>query len=220
MPCPIQIRETIQNSIDRKLPDPEAVMSQDAAKEIVDYLNKLWSSAVARVQQYSGLGGFRVIINPLEDAVNKEFKRQEDAENAFERDLDFFKGDEALLEQEERDELFLQKPEETLPTNASPKTLKIIRDFLEKVGVNVNIVKEIVVNGVKYDANGVAQITQQLISVVEGKEAQALPEEAMHFAVSIIKHNFQAKILSDKLTDFEIDFDSQAYPQTDDQTNP
>jgi len=82
----------------------------------------------------------------------------------------------------------LQKSEsETLPSNASPKTLKIIRDFLEKVGVNVNIVKEIVVNGVKYDANGVAQVMQQLISVVEGKEAQALPEEAMHFAVSIIK---------------------------------
>ncbi|NBO79516.1 MAG: hypothetical protein EBV27_07830, partial [Actinobacteria bacterium] len=137
MACKIQIRETIQKSIDRKLPDPQAVMSQDAAKGIVDYLNKLWSSAIARVQQYSGLGGFRVIINPLEDAVNKEFKRQEDAENAFERDLDFFKGDEALLEQEQRDELFLQKPEETLPTNASPKTLKIIRDFLEKVGVNV-----------------------------------------------------------------------------------
>jgi hypothetical protein len=39
-------------------------------------------------------------------------------------------------------------------------------------------------------------------------------------ALSIIKHNFQAKILSDKLTDFEIDFDSQAYPQTDDQTDP
>lgn len=373
MPCPIQIRETIQNSIDRKLPDPQAVMSQDAAKGIVDYLNKLWSSAIARVQQYSGLGGFRVVINPLEDAVNKEFKRQEDAEKAFERDLDFFKGDEALLEQEQRDlflqraapvkpgvqELFSTNPElasvgtpeqysayldsifpesqlkginyhgteyqqkfekfdsklsgsqtregletkgfwftyqrdvaedfgsnvvsvllnvknpyragvkltesipyiktfpdqvesineaikkgydsafidvlenleygigttelvvfepeqihilgnendvqgfrqfvseqgtslqktaeETLPTNASPKTLKIIRDFLEKIGVNVNIVKEIVVNGVKYDANGVAQVMQQLISVVEGKEAQALPEEAMHFAVSIIK---------------------------------
>jgi hypothetical protein len=55
------------------------------------------------------------------------------------------------------------------------------------VGVNVNVVKEIVVNGVKYDANGVAQVMQQLISVVEGKEAQTLPEEAMHFAVSIIK---------------------------------
>jgi hypothetical protein len=187
MPCPIQIRETIQKSIDRKLPDPQAVMSQDAAKGIVDYLNKLWSSAITRMQQYSGLGGFRVIVNSLDDAVDKEYKKQLAAEKAFERDLDFFKGDEALMEQEERDDLLLQKSEDTLPSNASPKTLKIIRDFLEKVGVNVNIVKEIVVNGVKYDANGVAQVMQQLISVVEGKEAQALPEEAMHFAVSIIK---------------------------------
>lgn len=187
MPCPIQIREAIQSSIDKKLPDSQAVMSQNAAKEIVGYLNKLWSSAVARIQQYSGLGGFRVIINSLEDAVNKEFKRQQDAEKAFERDLDFFKGDEALLEQEDRDDARLQISEEALPSNASPETLKIIRGFLEKVGVNVNIVKEIVVNGVKYDANGVAQVMQQLISVVEGKEAQALPEEAMHFAVSIIK---------------------------------
>ena len=103
MACKIQIRETIQKSIDRKLPDPQAVMSQDAAKGIVDYLNKLWSSAITRIQQYSGLGGFRVILNSLDDAVNKEFKRQEDAENVFERDLDFFRGDEALLEQEERD---------------------------------------------------------------------------------------------------------------------
>jgi hypothetical protein len=187
MACKIQIREAIQKSIDRKLPDPQAVMSQDAAKGIVDYLNKLWSSAITRMQQYSGLGGFRVVVNPLDDAVDKEFKKQEAAEKAFERDINFFKGDEALMEQEERDDLLLQKPEETLPSNASPKTLKIIRDFLEKVGVNVNIVKEIVVNGVKYDANGVAQVMQQLISVVEGKEAQALPEEAMHFAVSIIK---------------------------------
>ena len=109
MPCPIQIRETIQNSIDRKLPDPEAVMSQDAAKGIVDYLNKLWSSAITRMQQYSGLGGARVIVNSLDDAVNKEFKRQQDAEKSFERDLDFFKGDEALLDQEKRDGLFLQR---------------------------------------------------------------------------------------------------------------
>jgi hypothetical protein len=111
MPCPIQIRETIQKSIDRKLPDSEAVMSQDAAKGIVDYLNKLWSSAITRIQQYSGLGGARVIVNSLDDAVNKEFKRQEDAEKAFERDLDFFKGDEALMQQEEKDDLLLQKSE-------------------------------------------------------------------------------------------------------------
>lgn len=84
--------------------------------------------------------------------------------------------------------IFLQKSnDETLPSNASPKTLKLIKDFIKQIGVDINTVKEIVVNGVKHDADGVAQIMQQLISVVEGKEAQALPEEAMHFAVAIIK---------------------------------
>lgn len=369
--CKIQIRETIERSIDKKLPDRQAVMSKEAASKIVNDLNKLWSSAISRVAPYSSLGGDKVIINPLDDAIEKEYKRQLDAIKAFKRDVIFFKGDQALLDQEQRDlflqrttptikpgvqEIFNQNPElasigtpeqysayldsifpeskvkdivyhadpnpnlqefvkindykdeyykrqgffagegktrtskenlkkhygnnlyavllniknpqpnlsggdngfqsanvdkkydsgvrtqtdyseefggiksntkqnlyvvfepeqihilgnendiqgfrqfvekqgtalqkpqgDTLPSNASPATLKLIRDFLERIGVNVNVMKDIVVNGVKYDANGVAQITQQLISVVEGKEAQALPEEAMHFAVAIIK---------------------------------
>jgi hypothetical protein len=76
---------------------------------------------------------------------------------------------------------------ETLPSNASPKTLKLIKDFLKQVGVDINVVKDIIVNGVKQDADGAAQLMQKIASVVEGKEAQALPEEAMHFAVAIIK---------------------------------
>jgi hypothetical protein len=43
------------------------------------------------------------------------------------------------------------------------------------------------VDGQKMDADGAAMVMQKLIQVVEGKEAQALPEEAMHFVVEIIK---------------------------------
>jgi hypothetical protein len=424
MPCPIEIRKVIESSIDEMLPNPDAIVSQSNANKVVKELNTMWSSAIARVVAYSGEGGAYVKINPLEDAIDKEYKRQLAAEKEFERDFNFFRGDQALLEQEQRD-LFLQstapvKPgveelfdsnpelasvgtpqqysqyldsifpdsqikdivyhgtkqkfekfgtkygfftsskataesytlyeeekfidlnfikerleedlstglepdgetslskeyleearkkleqvnkdlekqvpvlsialniknpkyvkeyatydnvsdqyeefykaekegfdsaivkealdavgipgmkvinianidlaekyvgkiytvfepeqvhilgnendvqsfkqfvseqrislqkttEETLPPVASTETLKLVKDFLKRIGVDVNVMKEIVVNGIKYDANGVAQITQQLISVVEGKEAQALPEEAMHFAVSIIK---------------------------------
>lgn len=205
MPCPIEIRKVIENSINELLPNPDAIVAQSNANKIVKELNTMWSSAIARVVPYSGEGGAYVKINPLEDAIDKEYKRQLDAEKSFERDFDFFRGDQALLEQEQRD-LFLQRDvqgfrqfvseqgtslqktaEETLPPVASPETLKLVKDFLKRIGVDVKVMKEIVVNGIKYDANGVAQITQQLISVVEGKEAQALPEEAMHFAVSIIK---------------------------------
>ena len=75
----------------------------------------------------------------------------------------------------------------TVSSTASPKTIAIVNDFLKRIGVNVQGVKQIVVNGVKFDANAVANLTQSLVQVVEGKEATALPEEAMHFAVSIIK---------------------------------
>ena len=75
----------------------------------------------------------------------------------------------------------------TVSSKASPKTIAIVNDFLKRIGVNVQGVKQIVVNGIKFDANAVANLTQSLVQVVEGKEATALTEEAMHFAVSIIK---------------------------------
>jgi len=85
------------------------------------------------------------------------------------------------------EELMEQKTSGALPSQASQKTLNIIKDFLKKIGVDINVMSEITVNGVTYNANAIAQISQKLISVVEGKEAQALPEEAMHFAVEIVK---------------------------------
>lgn len=105
--------------------------------------------------------------------LDTEYYRIEMERESFER------GNEGFM--------FQKQDVGTLPSNASPKTLKLIEDFLKQVGVDVRTLTEINVNGVKQDANGVAQLMQQLISVVEGKEAQALPEEAMHFAVAIIK---------------------------------
>lgn len=74
---------------------------------------------------------------------------------------------------------------ETKP--ASPKTIAALKDFTKRIGVDVKNVKNIVVDGIKQDANGAAIMMQKLIQVVEGKEAQALPEEVMHFAVEIIE---------------------------------
>jgi hypothetical protein len=80
-----------------------------------------------------------------------------------------------------------QKSGESVSSKASPQVVKLVTDFLDRIGVNIQTVKEIAVNGVRLDANAVANITQKLVQVVEGKEAQALPEEAMHFVVEIIK---------------------------------
>ena len=81
---------------------------------------------------------------------------------------------------------FLQGQEE-IPSKASPKTLSLIRDFMQKLGINEKKVNEIVVNGQKLNANGVAYPLEKLVEVVNGKEDVALPEEAVHIAVEILE---------------------------------
>ena len=70
---------------------------------------------------------------------------------------------------------------------ASPQLIKLMKEFIKQIGVDYKLVENIVVNGKKQNANGVALIMQKLIQVVEGQEDVALPEEAMHFAVEITK---------------------------------
>lgn len=85
----------------------------------------------------------------------------------------------------EQDLMFQLPKEDQKP--ASPQLIKLMKEFIKQIGVDYKLVENIVVNGVKQDANGVALIMQKLIQVVEGQEDVALPEEAMHFAVEIIK---------------------------------
>ena len=72
-------------------------------------------------------------------------------------------------------------------STASPKVVAITRDFLKRIGVNIKTVDKIVVNGETLDANGAAQLLQKIVQVIDGKQDVALTEEAMHFAVAIIK---------------------------------
>lgn len=95
-------------------------------------------------------------------------------------------GNPLLAEIEVDQQGMLQLPGTEVAT-ASPKTLALVKDFLKRIGVDIKVLQQIEVNGVKQDANGAAMLMQKLVQVVEGKEADALPEEAMHFAVSIIK---------------------------------
>ncbi len=75
----------------------------------------------------------------------------------------------------------------TIPSTASPKTVAVVKDFLKRIGVETKGVNQVVVGGVPLAANGVAVMAQHLVQVVNGKEAQALPEEGMHFAVEILE---------------------------------
>ncbi len=72
-------------------------------------------------------------------------------------------------------------------SEASPKTLSLVNKFLERIGVIKANLPQYDLAGKKIDANGQANLLNDVIKIAEGKEEVALTEEAMHFAVAIIK---------------------------------
>lgn len=75
----------------------------------------------------------------------------------------------------------------TSPSKASPGTMKKIKEFLDRIGVEVQSLGAIEYNGRRLGVNGIADPLNGLIQVVQGKEDIALPEEAMHMAVELIQ---------------------------------
>ena len=86
----------------------------------------------------------------------------------------------------EQGKLF-QKREAIKPTKASRKTIAMVKDLIQRIGVDIQAMNSIKINGVTYNENAVALIMQKLIMFTEGREDVALPEEAMHFVVEILK---------------------------------
>jgi hypothetical protein len=90
MACILEIKKTIEKSIDEQLPDRGAVMSREKASTISNFLNTLWTSAISRLTATPTPGLFQVTINSIEDAAKKELAKQQEAEAEFTRDLSFF----------------------------------------------------------------------------------------------------------------------------------
>lgn len=115
-----------------------------------------------------------IFIYYTQDVNNKEIK-------AYNYLLEEINEEEAIEQEQKGNE------ESTVSSTASPKTLSLVKDFVKRIGVDIKQMQSIVVNGEKQNANGAALIMQNLIQVIEGTEGVSLSEEAMHFAVEIIK---------------------------------
>lgn len=76
---------------------------------------------------------------------------------------------------------------ESTPSKASIGTLRKLAEWFKRAGIDSQPLQQIVINGEKIDANGIAFAMEGLIQYIEGKEATAIPEEGMHIAVAIIK---------------------------------
>jgi hypothetical protein len=126
------------------------------------------------------------LLNAQREEEIAELQKEVDEEN---QTKEFDKLDQetsVIIEEGEVKSIFLQKPTGT-EQKASPALIKLMKEFIKSIGVDYALVTDVVVDGKKVDANGAALIMQKLIQVVEGKEDVALPEEAMHFAVEIIR---------------------------------
>jgi hypothetical protein len=135
-----------------------------------------------------GFGALKPIYNFYENTVKNVLNKQYGKENVKQVTDEYgntWNEIEIVPEREQQAVLFQLPREGQKP--ASPQLIKLMKEFIKQIGVDYQLVSNIVVNGVKQDANGVALIMQKLIQVVEGQEDVALPEEAMHFAVEIIK---------------------------------
>lgn len=83
-----------------------------------------------------------------------------------------------------------------ISSKAAPSSVKFVEEFLKRLGVDIDevskkMMKEGMMNLKNYDgksiALGIADFVQRTAWILEGKKDIALTEEAMHFAVAIIK---------------------------------
>lgn len=196
MACKIETRRAIEESISRYISNIDNVYSKSAAETIAKKINDLWEVKIATPMQYSSLGGYKISISNLDALVEKEYNKDVEAYKVFERNINFYGGDEALMNQEEgytneenyldEEEGFLQDSKSTA-SKASQETINLVKRFLSSAGIEYDKVKDIRIKGNKIDANGIANVTRNLIQVVEGKESEALLEESLHFLVELIQ---------------------------------
>ena len=125
-------------------------------------------------------------LNAKNEAEMKEALDELDAEIPEANRLDL-ENDTTFGVNSEGDTTGLLQTDEIPASKASAQTISLVKDLLKRIGVDIKTLQNIEVDGVKQDVNGVADIMQKLVKVVQGKENVALTEEAMHFVVEILE---------------------------------
>jgi hypothetical protein len=154
-------------------------------KDLDREINQL-KQELERVER-EGFGALKPIYNFYENTVTNILKKQAYSPIEVTDEYGNTWNEISILPVRDFQKVLLQLEGELETSIASPETLSVIKDFLKRIGVDIKTLQNIVINGVKQDANGAALIMQKLIQVVEGKEGVALPEEAMHFVVEILE---------------------------------
>lgn len=193
--CLVDIKKDIIDDVTKKLSNQGATIEDNVgyfanpnkATRVIASVNKEYKELVVKESEK---GSF--MIDPSDRLAQRYLDKYNEVAPEEPKQITLPLSNAQLAEmrrggytEEQRGEFF--QLEGTESSTASPKTIATIKDFLKRIGVDIKPMQNKYINGIKQNANGAALITQKLIQVVEGMEDVALPEEAMHFAVEIIK---------------------------------
>ena len=183
MPCKIQIEDNIIFDVSQKT-DSGFNRNLNDAQELAKLVNEEYGDTIVRFYQEVSDSIERDIKVPsslIDTYYNNELKLEKENEA---REVQI---EDAKRSGEDYSDKYLFQLSKKEQEPASPKLIKLMKEFIKSIGVDYKLVSDVVVDGEKVNATGVALIMQKLIQVVEGKEDVALPEEAMHFVVEITK---------------------------------
>lgn len=125
--------------------------------------------------------GKKAFLNKVE--INEQFFTELDRLKNFTRDINYYNGDQPLMDQEElyqNTNLSYEQPDKELNSK--------LQSFLERIGVKYEALDKIIdKNGNPLTAIAKADLLNKVIQVVEGKaDITTLPEEASHFFVRVL----------------------------------
>jgi len=163
MPCKIQIKNNLTDQVSSDT-DLGFNKSLEGAKALAKEVNELYEAPVVKFFQTAS-DFIERDINIPDSLVDRYYNKELllEAENVQREDAERGGIDYT-------DDYLFQQEGSTVSSEASAKTIAIVNDFLKRIGVNVKSVKEVVVNGVRFNANAVANLTQKLVQVVEVKK--------------------------------------------------
>lgn len=178
----MKLHKEQQANVNRMLSDKESVLKEEKSKtqREIDNLNQEMENARTGRTKLSSVADF------YENTIQNILKKQGYNPRAIvdKHGNQWF----TVSTDQKRDNstiyLQLSKNQSSL---ASPETLGKINNFLDRIGVSKESVQNIVVDGTRLGANGVARVMAGIVSIIEDKDDIALPEEAMHFAVELIQ---------------------------------
>lgn len=186
MACKPDIRKNLNSEIRIKVAPLEGA-NLKVANQMANDINKQYGYKVVSVFEGDNDYTNKVVVNipnEMVDDYHEYFTKleEEEARSAQREDAE-------RAGEEYSDDYMFQEGQ--VPSSvASAETIKKVKEVLDKAGIGIKSLQDYVRGNPDIESTGInalADITQRVIAIAEGKEGVALTEEMVHIATAIIE---------------------------------